>query len=125
MKVTRKEEPELFNEIGEMIIDKSQNEHRRGSTFYVKAIVEFKSEHKQHYPNVQDFYKYVGYWETNQYVRSEDDVDWEEDSGGNASGAGIFNCTNEECGKWHGVIYPTDEGGDMINYTVKPNYRED
>ena len=78
MKVTRKEEPELFNEIGEMIIDNSQNDHRRGSTFYVKAIVEFKSEHKQHYPNVQDFYKYVGYWETNQYVRSEDDVDLEE-----------------------------------------------
>uniref|UniRef100_A0A6M3Y129 Uncharacterized protein n=1 Tax=viral metagenome TaxID=1070528 RepID=A0A6M3Y129_9ZZZZ len=78
MKVTRKEEPELFNEIGEMIIDRSQNDHRKGSTFYIKAIIEFRPEDKRHYPNVHDYEKYVGYWETNQYVRSEDDIDWEE-----------------------------------------------
>ena len=78
MKVTRKEEPELFNEIGERIIDKSQNEHRRGSTFYVKAIVEFKPEHKQYYPNTQNYEKYIGHWETNRYIESEDYTDWEE-----------------------------------------------
>ena len=78
MKVTRKEEPELFNEIGEMIIDRSQNDHRRGSTFFVKAIIELKPEHKQYYPNVQNYEKYIGHWETDEYVESEDDVDWEE-----------------------------------------------
>jgi len=78
MKVTRKEEPELFNEIGEVIIERSQNEHRRGSTFFVKVIVEFKPEHKKYYPNVQNYEKYLGFWETNEYVEGEDYINWDE-----------------------------------------------
>ena len=27
---------------------------------------------------MQDYEKYIGHWETNRYVESEDDVDWEE-----------------------------------------------
>ena len=57
-------------------------------------------------------------------AKLEYDIDREEDSGGNSFGVGIFNCTNEECGQWYGVIYPTDKDGDMVTYRIKPNYNK-
>jgi len=76
MKITKKEKPELFTKIGERIIERSSNEHRRGSTFYVKYIVEFKPKDKIYYPEIQNYEDYIGYWETNEFVESDEDVDW-------------------------------------------------
>jgi hypothetical protein len=68
MKITREQEPELFFEISELSVTESLNQHRRGSSFIIKTIVEFTPELKQYYPNVVDYDKYLGFWETNQYV---------------------------------------------------------
>jgi len=78
MKILKSDVPELFTDIREVIIDESFNEHRRGSTFFVKSVVEFREEHAEFYPGVPNFKDYVGTWETNQYITSEDDTDWDE-----------------------------------------------
>ena len=43
-------------------------DHRRGSSFYVQDIIEFKEEHSKYYPEIKDFSKYLGYWITNSYI---------------------------------------------------------
>lgn len=78
MKLTRAEHPSLFQGISEAIIEDSYSQHRRGSTFYTRSIVEFKPEHRGYYPEIENFNDFVGTWETNQYVRGEDDTDWTE-----------------------------------------------
>jgi hypothetical protein len=78
MKITRKEQPVLFKYISEFIIEDSKHDHRRGSTFFVQSIVEFEEGDFAEI-EVPDFStKYVGTWETNVYVRSEEDTDWDE-----------------------------------------------
>lgn len=57
--------------IPDCIIEDSYCEHRRGSTFYKKSIVEITRE------ETNDL-SILGAWETNQYIWSEDDVDWSE-----------------------------------------------
>lgn len=64
LKVTKKEKPELFIEIGEHVIESTQ-EHRKGSSFYENVIIEFTHDQKQYYPNIEDYENYIGYWEAN------------------------------------------------------------
>jgi hypothetical protein len=78
MKITKKEDPELFKTISNFIIDESYRQHRRGSNFFVKSIVEFELEDAEYFPNIKDFSKYIGTWETNTYITSEEDTNWDE-----------------------------------------------
>lgn len=71
-KVTYKDEPSLFDDISEFSID-SDMDHRRGSNFYRTEIIEFTSEHKQYFPDVQDFDKYLGTWRTNTVIWDDND----------------------------------------------------
>lgn len=66
-KVTYKEEPNLFEDIVEFSIDSIQ-EHRRGSNFYREDIIELKPEHKEYFPEVENFEQYLGTWKTNQVI---------------------------------------------------------
>lgn len=50
--------------------DFSKKDHRRGSTFYVKRILEIN---ETYYPEVDR--KYDGFWESNEYIWSEEDYD--------------------------------------------------
>ena len=68
IKVTILEEPTLFIDLDEMMIE-SIRDHRRSAIFYAKDIIEFKPEHAEYYPEIPDFVeKYVGTWITNQYT---------------------------------------------------------
>ena len=66
-KVTYQDEPSLFDDIAEFSID-SDMDHRRGSNFYRTDIIEFEPEHKQYFPDVEDFDKYLGTWRTNTVI---------------------------------------------------------
>lgn len=57
--------------IPKCIIEDSHCELRRGNTFYKKSIIEITRE------ETNDL-NILGTWETNQYIWSEDDVDWSE-----------------------------------------------
>ena len=56
-----------FDELLEDFYDDSFVNHRRGSTFYKQSIVEIN---EKHYPNVDK--ELYGFWETNEYVCSDD-----------------------------------------------------
>lgn len=76
-KITRKEYPQLFENVGEYIIKDSHNDHRRGSNFFVKSIVAFR-ESDQKYSTV-DLSPFYGTWETNTYIRDDEyGTDWNE-----------------------------------------------
>lgn len=62
-KVTRKECPELFRDITEFEIERDED-HRRGSSFYVTAIVEFKEYDRKYFPEIVNFEDYIGTWAT-------------------------------------------------------------
>ncbi len=65
---TAKEHGLDFDELLDDFYDDSKSRHRRGSNFYKQSIVEINEEN---YPNVnQELY---GFWETNEYVYSDDD----------------------------------------------------
>lgn len=66
-KVTYKEEPNLFNDIKEFSIH-TDEDRRRGSSYYRWDIIEFKPEDKEFFPNVENFEQYVGTWKTNTIV---------------------------------------------------------
>lgn len=66
-KVTYKEEPNLFNDIKEFSIH-TDEDHRRGSSYYRWDIIEFKLEDKEFFPDVENFEQYVGTWKTNTIV---------------------------------------------------------
>ena len=66
-KVTYKEEPNLFEDIVEFAIDSIQD-HRRGSNFWREDIIELKPEHKEYFPEVENFEQYLGTWITNQVL---------------------------------------------------------
>lgn len=75
-KITRATAKELgidFNELINDFDDISCQEHRRGSTFYIKSIVVINEEW---FPSVSR--ELDGYWETNRYIWSEEDVDLSE-----------------------------------------------
>lgn len=72
-KITRKTEGIDFDELLNDFIENSYKEHRRGSTFYTKSIVKIDEES---YSEIDR--KYDGFWETNQYISSEDDSDLSE-----------------------------------------------
>jgi hypothetical protein len=75
-KVTYKDEPTLFDDILEFSID-SDMDHRRGSNFYRTDIIELEPEHKEHFPDVEDFDKYLGTWRTNTVIW-DDNYGWDE-----------------------------------------------
>lgn len=78
-KVTRKEFPTLFKGVGQRIIEDSYSEHRRGSNFFTKSIIEFTSEDDEFYPEIPNFSELYGYWETNQYIHDDNyGTDWSE-----------------------------------------------
>jgi len=78
-KITKKNVPLLFVDISEMCNgEDSYNEHRRGSSFYRKSIITFTNDDKEYYPDIDDFEQYLGTWETNIYVISDDNVNWDE-----------------------------------------------
>lgn len=66
-KVTYNEEPNIFEEIVEFAIDSIQD-HRRGSGFWREDIIELKLEHKEYFPEVENFEQYLGTWKTNQVL---------------------------------------------------------
>jgi len=70
-KITYKEEPLLFDDIGEFSIESDMN-HRRGASFYRTDIIELKLEHKKYFLEIEDFEKYIGTWKTNQYIWADD-----------------------------------------------------
>ena len=72
-KVTYQDEPTLFDDIVEFSID-SDMDHRRGSNFYRTDIIELEPEHKEHFPDIEDFDKYLGTWRTNTVI-------WDDNSG--------------------------------------------
>lgn len=57
-----------FDELLDDLYDDSKSRHRRGSSFYKQSIVEINEEN---YPNVNK--ELYGFWETNEYVYSDDD----------------------------------------------------
>lgn len=75
-KITRKNAKELgvdFNELISDFDDTSYEKHRRGSTFFTRSIIVIR---EAWFPEVNR--ELDGYWETNTYVSSEDDVDLNE-----------------------------------------------
>jgi hypothetical protein len=65
-KLTRQLAKELevdFNTLLEDFVEDSYQEHRRGSNFYTKSIVEINEEYYPQNPRELD-----GFWETNSYV---------------------------------------------------------
>lgn len=74
-KVTFKEEPNLFDNIKEFSIH-TDEDHRRGSSYYRWDIIEFKIEHKGYFPEVENFEQYLGTWMTNTII---DDHEWSTD----------------------------------------------
>lgn len=56
-----------FNSLLEDFVEDSYSEHRRGSNFYTKSIVEINAKWFPEVPR-----KYDGFWETNQYVKDDD-----------------------------------------------------
>jgi|GEM_PF-3299788 len=71
-KVTYSEQPELFDDITEFSIEEDLD-HRRGSSFYREDIIEFKPKHKIFFEDVPNFEDYIGTWQTNNVMWSEDD----------------------------------------------------
>lgn len=66
-KIERKNFEGDFNSLVNDIETFSYEEHRRGSTFYRKGIIEIN---EKWFPELDR--KYDGLWETNQYIDSED-----------------------------------------------------
>lgn len=66
-KVTYKEQPQLFEDLLEMSVD-SEMDHRRGSNFFRYDIVEFRPEHKEYYPDVENYEDYLGFWKTDTWI---------------------------------------------------------
>jgi hypothetical protein len=63
-----------FDEFLEDFVEDSYSEHRRGSNFYTKSIVEINEEL---YPEVHR--ELDGFWETNQYISdTEHGTNWSE-----------------------------------------------
>lgn len=69
--VTYEQEPTLFEDIVEFSID-SQQDHRRNGNFYRKDIIEFKPEHKEFFPEIENFEQYLGTWRTNKVIWDDD-----------------------------------------------------
>lgn len=71
-KITRKTAKEMGINFNSLLDDMetSKEEHRRGSTFYMRSIVEINEKYFPEVPREFD-----GYWETNQYIWSEEDWD--------------------------------------------------
>ena len=67
-KVTSKEFPELFEDLREFEVEKTYEEHRRGSNYFVARVIEFKPEHKKFFPNVPNYEDYLGFWETDTII---------------------------------------------------------
>lgn len=72
-KVTSKEVPELFVDLREIEVEKTYNEHRKGTSYYNRIVIEFKEEDREYYPNVENYEDYIGFWETNVII---DDYEW-------------------------------------------------
>ncbi len=62
-----------FNSLLEDFVENSYQEHRRGSNFYTKSIVEINEKYYPEVPRELD-----GFWETNTYV-------WDDNYGWNKS----------------------------------------
>ena len=78
-KITKKEYPSLFQEIGEFVIDDSRRDHRRGSNFFVDSIVEFTADYAKFFPEITDFTPFIGTWETNTYIWDDNHgAEWNE-----------------------------------------------
>jgi len=71
-KIKREDYPEKFDEFIDDIWENSYYEHRRGQTFFAKSIYWIAEK------NFPEFPELWGYWESNQYITSEIDTDWNE-----------------------------------------------
>ena len=81
---------ELFDNFIDDFNEYSYQKHRRGSNFYVRAIVEINEQHFPKYP------EYWGLWETNDFIR-DDEWGWERDE--------IYKLTRAEK---QTIMVPTD-----------------
>lgn len=61
-KITRKDYPEDFDNFIDDFVETSYDDHRRGSSFYRKSIVELNEEWHPSFPEL------CGFWETNTYM---------------------------------------------------------
>lgn len=66
-KILRSDNPELFERIIDDHCDESYSEHRRGSSFFTKWVYEVN---EKWFPELDK--EYYGYWESNQFVWSDD-----------------------------------------------------
>lgn len=60
--ILKKDNPELFKGVLDYAVENSMYDHRQGSNFYTKTIVEFKEDDGKPYS------EFIGTWETNTYV---------------------------------------------------------
>lgn len=67
-KIERKNFEGDFNSLVLDIEEFSYRKHRRGSTFYTKAIIKIN---KEWFPELDE--KYYGTWETNEFIDCEED----------------------------------------------------
>jgi hypothetical protein len=76
LKLTRKDYPTLFETLRENIIEESYSEHRRGSNFFTKSIIEIIEDDVEFHPEI-DLKPLFGFWETNVYISdTEYGTDW-------------------------------------------------
>jgi len=77
-KVTYREEPTLFDNIDltEFSVD-NEMDHRRGSNFFRYDIIELLPSHKEYYPEIEDFDKYLGTWKTDTVIW-DDTYGWDD-----------------------------------------------
>jgi len=74
-KITRKEYPDIFEDILDHVVGTSQEDYRKDSNFFVKRIIELN---KNVCPNLPILW---GFWETNQFIvdhkygYDEEDID--------------------------------------------------
>ncbi len=69
-KITRKDYKGDFDELIDDFTDTSYHEHRRGSTFFTRGIIEIDESYFPELDRSLD-----GFWETNTYIWSDEDWD--------------------------------------------------
>lgn len=70
--ISRENDPDLFNKLVDRFDpDFSEFEHRRGSTFYVRQLIEVTQTDLNNL-QLKDHTDLLGFWETNSVIWSDD-----------------------------------------------------
>ena len=65
-KITKADYPDQWENFIDDFSEFTYNAHRRGSTFFSKALIDINEEYFPEFPELW------GYWETNLFTRSDD-----------------------------------------------------